>query len=548
MGAIRYSLFLWSLLFVIHFTQAQNTVGLLSQRIDEVYEGYNLVFPHNQSIVFLIDNCGQIVHTWVDDGTFRPGNSVYLLENGDLVKCKRHFAILNDSIWAGGGGETVEIRSWENEMLTSFTLNNDSARLHHDVAPLPNGNILMIAWELKSEEEAIEAGRDPATLAQGKLWPDYILEWNPTLDSIVWEWHAWDHLIQDFDPTKDNFGIVSEHPERIDINFDTHAGHPDWLHANSIDYNPTLDQILLSVPYFHEVWIIDHNSTTEEAKGEKGDLLYRWGNPQAYDAGEEDDQQLFFPHDIHWIHPDAVAADSAFGKLALFNNRVGIDYSTGNILSTFPDPSSGTYTLMSNTFGPGDFDQTILYPGDSTRFFSNSLSSSQVLPNGNVLMLAGRWGQAVEISPNNDVVWEYIIPLRGGSPVTQGTELSINNNITFRMERYPLDFPGFQGRELSPLGYWELDANEEACFQTVSTSEKLYPSYSLYPNPSQGRVNIVLPTIGRYTYKVRDLEGRKILESEVFSSEFSIDMAPFMTGMYWLEIEGFQGKAFIVAE
>src|SRR5207248_2769403 len=36
---------------------------------------------------------------------------------------------------------------------------------------------------------------------------------------IVWEWHAWDHLIQEFDPQKANYGVVADHPERVDINF-----------------------------------------------------------------------------------------------------------------------------------------------------------------------------------------------------------------------------------------------------------------------------------------------------------------------------------------
>ncbi|MGC8644373.1 MAG: hypothetical protein ACP5XB_31305, partial [Isosphaeraceae bacterium] len=59
-----------------------------------------------------------------------------------------------------------------------------------------------------------------------------------------------------------------------------------------------LDQILLSVHSFSEIWIIDHGTTTAEAathkggrSGKGGDLLYRWGNPQAYRAGTAADQQ-----------------------------------------------------------------------------------------------------------------------------------------------------------------------------------------------------------------------------------------------------------------
>ena len=35
---------------------------------------------------------------------------------------------------------------------------------------------------------------------------------------LAWEkWHVWDHLVQDFDPARDNYGVIAEHPERLDI-------------------------------------------------------------------------------------------------------------------------------------------------------------------------------------------------------------------------------------------------------------------------------------------------------------------------------------------
>lgn len=530
-----------------HCLFAQNTVGLISHLPDLVYPGFNLVYPHNQSSVFLIDNCGQVLHTWADDSTWRPGNAAYLLENGNLIKTKRGPSPLNDSIWAGGGGETVEIRSWDNDLLATFTLNNDSARLHHDVAVMPDGNILMIAWELKSEAEALQAGRNPELLAQGKLWPDYLLEWDPIQDSVVWEWHAWDHLIQDVDPTKDNFGVVEDHPNRIDINFDTHEGHPDWMHANAIDFNPTLNHIVLSVPYFHEVWVIDHGISREEARGEKGDLLYRWGNPIAYRAGDRLDQQLFFQHDIHWIEPDASRGDSLFGYMAVFNNRVGENYSTGNILATL-DSETEEYIQEGLRFGPENFSRTILHPVDSTLLHSTSLSSTQILPNGNALLFAGRWGQAVEITPDNELVWEYLVPLQFGNPVRQGTELTINNNITFRMERYGLDYPAFEEKELTPQGYWELEPNEDFCLQTVSVENQLTEEEEiiLYPNPATDKVVLQNSQKGFHTYILKDVLGRKWREISTTSQKVSMDLEGLSPGLYWIEIEGYRALPFLI--
>ena len=52
--------------------------------------------------------------------------------------------------------------------------------------------------------------------------PDSLVEIKPTgktTGEVVWEWHLWDHLVQDHDSTKANFGVVADHPELVDANF-----------------------------------------------------------------------------------------------------------------------------------------------------------------------------------------------------------------------------------------------------------------------------------------------------------------------------------------
>ncbi len=348
---------------------------------------YVLFAPLRQTTTYLIDLDGNVVHEWELSG--KPGNSVYLVEGGNLLAT---YGVRN-SFRADGSGGGVELLTWDGDQIWSYELATDSANLHHDVDMLPNGNVLMIAWELKTEAEALAAGRDPSLLKDGELWPGSVIEVRPTTGDIVWEWHAWDHLVQDYDATKDNYGAVADHPELIDLNY-VAINAADWFHSNAVDYNAELDQIVLSVHSFSEIWVIDHSTTTTEAAGHTGgtsgsggDLLYRWGNPQAYDAGTDADQQLFHQHDAEWIG----AGLSGEGNILIFNNgmrRPGGEYSSVVEIVTPVNPD-GSYTLDAGfAYGPDEpvWTYTATPPTD---FYARSISGAQRLESGNTLICNG---------------------------------------------------------------------------------------------------------------------------------------------------------------
>lgn len=555
--AIPYSLSFLSVLLIYTLGISQNTIGLLDIKPKETFEGYNLIYPHNQPNVYLLDQCGEIVHTWTDADNFRPGNGVYLLPDGTLIKTKRDKIFLNDPIWAGGGGAFVEVRNWNNQLLSSFELNDSLFRLHHDVAPMPNGNILMIAWERRTKEEAVSAGRDTALLSQDQLWGETILEWDPQLDRIVWRWSVWDHLIQDYDDTKDNFGVVGDHPELININYDEHNGHPDWLHINAIDYNPVLDQIALSVPYFNEMWVLDHSTTPEESAGHTGgnagkggDLLFRWGNPAAYNQGGLEDKRFFFQHDVHWVDPLATPADTAFGYIAAYNNRTPDMKSPGQIVDSEVIAESATYPFDGKIFGAPEFVRTLFYPGDEIRTNSASVSSVQFLPNGNALLLAGRWGYAYELNPSGEVVWEYIVPIQNGSPATQGDTIGIGDNLTFRMTRYAVDYPAFEGRDLSPQGYLELEPNEALCNLLLPTEDKQLAESTIriYPNPARTSLTITqeLESQEVAAVSLHDLSGRLVERIPLTGIRTTVAVGHLPAGVYLIRGKGMVAKKMVI--
>jgi len=367
-------------------------------------EGQILFSPMQSTTTYLIESNGDLNHTWSD--TKRPGESVYMLGDGSILHTNKL------SFSGGGAGGAIRKISWDGTKTWDFTYYTDDYLSHHDIEPLPNGNVLMIAWEFKTRNDAIKAGRDPNKLNGNTIQPDHVIEVEPTGPSsgeIVWEWHVWDHLIQDFDSSKDNYGVVGDHPELIDINFG--SNNADWMHTNSIDYHEEFDQILLSVHNFNEIWIIDHSTTTEEAaghtggnSGKGGDIIYRWGNPRAYRAGATSDQKFFGQHDARWIDSGCPGV----GYLTVFNNgagRPGTDYSSVDEIIP-PVDDYGNYEFTPGTaYGPEE--QIWIYDTD---FFAFYISGAQRLPNGNTLILNGPTGEFTEVTYEKEIVWEFENP------------------------------------------------------------------------------------------------------------------------------------------
>ena len=120
------------------------------------FNGYTLFAPKHNTMVYLIDNEGRVVNRW--DTEYEPGQSVYLLENGHLLHC---CFTKNGNFTRGGEGGRLEEYDWEGNLVWEFEYSTDKVLSHHDIAPLPNGNVLLLAVEYKSQEECIEAGFDP---------------------------------------------------------------------------------------------------------------------------------------------------------------------------------------------------------------------------------------------------------------------------------------------------------------------------------------------------------------------------------------------------
>ena len=426
---------------------AEQTIGLFLNEAGS-YDGYTLFAPLSWELTYLVDNDGREIHSW--PSLFPPQMSAYLLDDGAILRATAPPSGPGNR-FTGPGGRLERI-AWDGTLVWEFVYSTADYRQHHDFEPLPDGNVLLIAWELKTDAEAIAAGRDPTMISEGAVWPLHIVEVEPvgaTGGTIVWEWHLWDHLIQDFDMTKDNFGVVADHPELVDINYGGSAA--DWIHGNSIDYNAALDQILVSTRTFGEIWIIDHSTTTAEAAGHTGgnsgmggDLLYRWGNPEAYDRGIEDDRVLYGQHDAQWVEPGLPGA----GNITVFNNDAGVPSgsSFSSVVEIAPPVDGSNYTLdAGQPYGPATpvWTFTTIPPAD---MYSSIMCGTHRLPNGNTFITLSPQGNLLEVNALGTFVWKYVNPVGSFGPLEQGE----SGTSIWRAHRYAPDHPGFVGKDLTP--------------------------------------------------------------------------------------------------
>ena len=410
--------------------QVETNAGLVSP-------GYLLIEPGSVRASYIINNDKEVIATL--DGDYFAGFSQIFPDGNRMVSSN-----LKSDVFEDGGGHRgcIEEYAANGDLIWRMNLSTDDYIHHHDAVKLPNGNVLAVVWENVSVEEAISQGRDPDKVAEtGDFWYDGLIEINPYTLEIVWEWSARHHIVQDFDPGKAAYGVVKDSPGLIDINL-IEAGRDgsfsaDWTHVNAIDYNPALDQILLSSNYHSEMWIIDHSTTPQEAAshsggkyGKGGDILYRWGNPENYDRGNAEDQTLFNQHDVQWIRPGLPGA----GNILVFNNgdRKKRMYSTVVEFDTGVNVD-GSYSVADGAaYGPVDPVWTY-DPEPPERFYSFFISGAQRLPNGNTLIDQGAGAKLREITRDGEIVWEYAYQDDIDAP-----------HMLFRANRYPPDHPGIQ--------------------------------------------------------------------------------------------------------
>ncbi len=266
----------------------------------------------------------------------------------------------------------------------------------------------------------------------------------------MWQWSFWNHLVQNYLPSGQTFytnsagqtvyvsdyGSVNS-PNLLNANCGSHTIQY-FNHMNSVDYNPALNEFVISARNQCEIYVIDASTTSDQAatgsggnQGLGGNFLYRWGNNANY--GGAGPETLFQQHSAQWIAAGLPGA----GDLLIFDdgdNRTPVPYTSVDEI-TPPVTATGAYTLLGNgTYGP-TADTWQWNDTPTTAFYNSDGGGCQRLPNGDTLICFGTRGLVFEVNQAGKIDWEY----QNGDAGSAAGGTSGGDGILYQGDSLPAD-------------------------------------------------------------------------------------------------------------
>jgi len=532
-------------------TAAMTTpTGLLFHDSTQSFAGYTLFGTRGRT--YLLDMQGRIAHQWTGCGT-----NPRLLNNGHLL----------DAI---DQGRTFVELDWDGKTIWKYSESRSAYSPHHDWtriynAKLADSTTLYIANKSLDAATVLALGADSANGPYAGSQIDAITEVDRS-GNIVWEWSFADHLVQDIDSTRANWAgsgkTVASHPERLDANLPGRPIRRDWLHCNSLDYQPSTGRIVINSVQ-GEFYVIDHDGTflagdptgsIAKAATTAGDFIYRFGDPARYGQGDppslaEDwtrsstgDKQIGGSHDIQWIQDGLEGA----GHFLVFNNGQYLYEATSQSYIVEIDPFLKADSTRAGSYvNPPDAGYVVVSPtnpdlmkqkknisrqvtwsygaSSSVSFFSQIGSSAQRLPNGNTLICAMTQGDLFEVTASGDLVWEYVIPVTPDGIETILVDPVPNRNAAFRAYRYPSTHPALVGRDLTAT----------QLLTSLGVASRVTPSNAgILHDRTSGTLRFSPTATSPFEVRVTDLRGRTWMHQASLGDAITWSTASLPSGLF----------------
>lgn len=472
---------------------------------------------------YLLNKCGEIINIWNHEN--RSGLSGRFLDDGNLIRAE---FVPNSCCTQASAGGLLQIVDWRNNTIWDHLVANETETQHHDFTVLPNGNIMYLGWEVLDTSEQQKLG---ITDIESSLWSEFIREVKPINSEeyeLVWEWRLKHHLIQDQFPDRSNYTTsIKSNLGKIDVNYigpSSYNNRHRW-HVNSLEYNSKRDEVIVNSRESGEIWVIDHSTSIEEARSnfggvhnKGGQLLFRWGNPAAYGRGRDDSFELFGAHGLAWLESDTSYQD----YILFFNNGAGRpsgNYSTVEVIK--PQLSAeGLYELGADSTYFLE-DHQIIYGDDQSLnpLQSMFLSNAEKLETG-FLINEGSNGRVFEINREKEIVWELVV--------------NSGQRDIFKAHSYPLTFPGFRGKSMTPIDSENIATEFDQCNDLVMSINKDEKLLQVNPNPATKEIH--LTARDQFELIVFDLNGETMWKKKHQSGTSQVDIQHLNPGVYLFHI------------
>jgi hypothetical protein len=505
---------------------------------------------------YLMDTSSVNVKTY----TFTGGTSysTHFMPGGNFF---RSVQVPGNPLTGGGMSGRMQKLDYNGNILWDYSYYSSTYSTHHDHCVLPNGNVLVICYDVRNSTDLANAG---CTSTLTSIRSEKIMEWQPVGTNsvnVVWEWKLWDHTVQNLNSSLSNYQpSIVDHPELMNINYKTTN---DWWHMNGIDYNPLLDQIAISSHNMNEWYIIDHSTSTAEAAshsggvaGKGGDFLYRWGNPLAYQAVSSP-SILNVTHDAHWIPEGCPNA----GSLSGINNKGVISPSNKTTVDVAPVPRVNyNYTLT-----PGSaFTPSMYSTRHTSTGYTSNMGSVDEFPNGNKMICLATAGTIYEIDAAGNTLWTkttsgscpqshrytscYLTNPAPPQPsiTLSGTDLVSSSATSYQWYLNGDLISGATGQTFSPTQngiYVVKTTDANGCVYMYSKGYQVGTPTGLrsngltntvlevFPNPSEGVFHLKVALQGNYTVQVYSMNGQ-LVHSE--KNTLLLDLSGLDNGVYFI--------------
>lgn len=420
--------------------QSVYPTGTTIYKPEKCFNGYTL-YPSGKDGVgaVLVDMNGNVVKHWPKYDGFMinmlPGGTILGGQTGRVTKHYDHITGADDVVqedwdgnveWSFGKADELDIdgvRSW-------------SSRQNHDL--VREG--CPVGYYVPGMAPKAEGGRTLMLSYRSGNWPDVTRDYLPratrmievTWDGeIAWDWMPAENFEQ-FGHSEAAKNAVMRHCRNqhgVFQNTSSYLGPNKWFDGGDERFHP--DNIISD----------DRGTMIYIISKKTGDIVWKIGPDYSMDPALKALGCVIGPHHAHMI-PRGLPGE---GNILVFDNGGAAGFGNPN-----PGSPDGTWNALRDHSRVLEFDPVTLelvweftattqgYPAgsgaDLVKFYSRYKSAAQRLPNGNTLITESNFGRLFEVTPECEIVWEYICPYN----------LSDREGLylvdVFRGYRYPYDW------------------------------------------------------------------------------------------------------------